>query len=560
MTADVAQIGTQLSQPASAWMQSYDPLHHWWLSAGLAALPIVILLGTIALLKIKAHIAALLALGSALLIALALFHMPAGLALLSTGYGIAYGLFPVCWIVIPILFLYQLTVRAERFDLLRNSLVNVTADSRLQLLIIAFAFGAFFEGASGFGTPVAVCGAILVGLGFKPVRAAGLALLANTAPVAFGSLGIPIVALHGVTGFDMLLLSKIIGRLLTPFCFIIPFWLIWASSGFEQMLEVWPAALLAGATFGITQLLISNLHGPWLVDIGAALITIIVLIGFLKFWSPKVIRNADGVPITARNIRTKATAGQLFYAWGPWLLLTVFIILWGSPAFARIAELVTVKVPVPGLQSHVLRTPPIVSTPVFEPAIFIFNWISAAGTGIFVAAVTAGFLMKLSPRAIAGTFFHTIGQARFTILTISAMMALGFLARYCGLDATLGLAFARTGVLYPFFGTFVGWVGTASTGSDTSSNVLFGSLQKMTAQQIHVSPLLMCSANSSGGVMAKMVSPQSIVIASTATQSYGSESSILKFVFFHSIALAALMGLAVTLAAYAYPFTRIVAH
>jgi lactate permease len=546
--------------PASAapWPQAYDPFHHWWLSTLFAALPIAVLLGCMGILKLKAHIAALIALASILLLALFGFHMPPALAASSALYGMAYGFFPICWIVIPIIFLYQLTVKSGSFDLLRASLITITEDSRLQLLLIAFALGAFFEGAAGFGTPVAVCGTILIGLGFRPIKAAGLALLANTAPVAFGSLGIPIIALHGVTGFDMLVLSKVIGRLLTPFCFLIPFWLIWAQAGFRKMLEVWPALLVAGATFGLSQLLISNLHGPWLVDIGAALITILALTTFLRFWKPRRLLDPHGNPRQPASATTRHGVVTIYRAWSPWLLLTIFLVLWGSPFFTRIADRLTLKLSVPLLDHMVLRTPPIVLHATPEPAIFTFNWLSAAGTGIFIAAIAAGLMMRLSPLTLLKQFLHTLFHVRFTIITITCMMALGYISRYCGLDATLGLAFARTGVLYPFFGTFIGWLGTASTGSDTSSNVLFGGLQKLTAQQIGISPVLMCSANSTGGVMAKMVSPQSLVIASTATESYGSEGSILKFVFLHSIALTALMGLAVTLLAYAYPFTTLI--
>jgi len=553
----LADLNQLPSVPTTTWLQSYDPLHRWWLSAILAALPVIVLLGGIVGLKLKAHIAALISLAVAIVIVLFAFHMPAGLAARALGYGAVYGLFPILWIVLSILFFYQLNVKAGRFDLLRTSLVNVTEDSRLQLLLIAFAFGAFFEGASGFGTPVAVCGSILIGMGFKPVRAAGLALLANTAPVAFGGIGIPIIALHGVTGLDPFLLSKIIGRLLTPFCMLIPFWLVCAHCGFAEMLEVWPAALVAGGTFALSQLIISNFFGPALVDIGASLLTILALVLFFRVWRPKVIRDADGKPITKPLVRDVNQASFL-KTWGPWLLLTVVVVVWGAPAFTRIAETVTLKVPVNGLHNHVLRATPIVLTPTPEPAIFTFNWLAAAGTGILVAALITGLMMGLKPRAIASTFASTLFTVRFTAITISVLMALGFITRYCGLDATMGLAFARTGFFYPFFGTFVGWLGTASTGSDTSSNVLFGSLQKMTAQQIHISPALMGSANSCGGVMAKMVSPQSIVVASTATNSYGSEGSILRFVFLHSIALTALMGILVTLTAYVYPFTLLI--
>jgi lactate permease len=543
------------------WSQSYDPLHHWWLSASVAAIPIAVLIGLMAGAKLKAHRAALLAFAVALILVVTFFHMPLKLALLAAGYGAGYGIFPVCWIIIPILFLYQLTVQAGRFDLLSRSLLNVTEDSRLQLILIAFAFGAFFEGAAGFGTPVAVCGAILLGLGFRPVQAAGFALLANTAPVAFGGLGLPIVALHGVTGFDMLVLSKVIGRLLTPFCVLVPFWLIWVQVGFANMLEIWPAALVAGATFGFTQLLISNMLGPWLVDIVAALVTIVVYIAFLRVWKPKRILDAAGnVKYAPLQAKERSSTRAIFSIWFPWILLTLFIIVWGLPWFAAHAELLTLKFQVHGLDQMVLRMPPIVQHATAEPAIYIFNWLSAAGTAIFLAALLSGLLMGIPPAAIVTILFRTLIKSRFAILTITSMMAIGFISRYCGLDATIGLAFARTGVFYPFFGTLVGWLGTASTGSDTSSNVLLGGLQKLTAQQIGISPVLMCSANSAGGVMAKMVSPQSIVIASTATQSYGREGSILKFVFIHSIALACLMGLAVTLVAYVFPFTTLVAH
>ena len=545
-----------LRQP---WLQSYDPFHAWWLATLLAALPIVVLLGAMAILKLKAHVAAAVALGAVLLIALAAFRMPLRLAAAAGLDGVAYGLFPICWIVIPIIFLYQLTVQAGRFELLRASLMTVTEDSRLQLLLIAFALGGFFEGAAGFGTPVAVCGAILIGLGFRPVQAAGLALLANTAPVAFGSLGIPVIALHGVTGFDMLAISKVLGRLLTPFCLIVPFWLVWAQVGFRKMLEVWPAALVAGGIFGTSQLLISNLHGPWLVDIGSALLTLVGLAGFFRVWRPRRLLDAQGREKPAAAASARHDLRMVWRAWSPWLLLTVVLVVWGSPAFAKVAESVTVKMGVPGLDGIVLRAPPIVMRATAEPAIYVFNWFSAAGTGIFFAAILAGLMMGLSPLTLARQFGRTLVSVRFTIATITCMMALGYVSRYCGLDATLGLAFARTGVLYPFFGTLIGWLGTASTGSDTSSNVLFGGLQKLTAQQVGVSPLLMGSANSAGGVMAKMVSPQSLVIASTATQSYGSEGTILQFVFWHSVALACLMGGVVTLLAYVPPFTGLVA-
>ena len=543
----------------TTWRQGYDPTGHWWLSTLLAALPVVALLGSLALLRVKAHIAALLGLLTALVVAVGIFHMPGRLALTAAVYGAGYGLFPICWIVFPVIFLYQLTIKAGRFDALQQSLTNITEDSRLQLVLIAFALGAFFEGAGGFGAPVAVCGAILISLGFRPLPAAGLALMANTAPVAFGSLGIPIIALHGVTGLDLLATSKMIARILTPFCILVPFWLVWAFQGFRAMIEVWPPILVAGITFAATQLIVATIHGPWLVDILASVLTMVVLVGFLKTWKPRRILNAHGEDITAQARKRHAVSARMvFQAWLPWLILSVVVFAWGTPQFARLAEKATIKFPVHGLDQVVQRVPPVVTKLTIEAAVFNFNWLTATGTGILAAAILAGLAMGLGPRTLITVFVQTVFEIRFTAITIAAMLGLGFITRYCGLDATLGLAFARTGVLYPFFGTLVGWLGTASTGSDTSSNVLFGSLQMMTARQIGVSPVLMASANSTGGVMAKMMAAQSIVVASTATQTYGKEGSIPRFVFLHSVALACLTGVVVYLIAYVYPFNLLI--
>lgn len=534
---------------AYAWPQQYDPAHHWVLSTLAAALPLAVLLIALIGLRAKAHVSALLALSSALLIAIALFRMPLGLALLSTAFGAAYGLFPTFWIVFPVILLYQLTIRAGRLEILQRCLVDVTADSRLQLLLIAFSFGAFFEGAAGFGTPVAVCGSILIGLGFGPIEAAGLALLANTAPVAFGGLGIPIIALHGVTGLDTLLLARVISGLLAPFCVLVPFWLIWAYAGFRAMVEVWPAILVTGATFSITQLVVASIQGPALVDICASVASMAALILFLRIWKPKRILNARRQDVTHLPLGARGSSrGELLRASVPWLILTLLVSMWGAPTLARGLDLIsTIHIPVPGLDMAVLRMPPAVVAPAAESAIFTFNWLSATGTAIFIAALIAALAMGLGPRVIGREFIRTVVSTRYTALTIAALMGFGFLIRFGGLDGTLGLAFARTGVLYPFFGTLIGWIGTASTGSDTSSNVLFGSLQKLTAQQLKISPYLMCAANSGGGVMGKMIAPQSVVVATTATNNYGKEGTILRFVFLHSIALACLMGVLVSI-------------
>jgi lactate permease len=550
------------SPAAGKWAQAYDPTGKWWLSTILAALPVIMLLAGMAILHLKAHIAAILGLLTALSVAVAVYHMPVRLALTTTVYGAAYGIFPICWIILPVIFLYQLTVKTGRFVALQQSLTNITDDGRLQLLLIAFALGAFFEGAAGFGTPVAVCGAILISLGFKPIQAAGLSLIANTAPVAFGALGIPIIALNGVTGIDVLVLSKMIAIILVPFCLMVPFWLIWAYAGFKAMVEIWPAILVAAATFATTQYLMATYTGPWLVAIVASASTIVVLIVFLRFWKPKRVLNAQGEDIT-RKIRQRFDhgAGATFKAWLPWLVLSLLVFVWGVPQFSLwLNKVTTVDFPVAGLHNFVQRVPPVVVKPTAEPAVFKLNWAAATGTGILIAAVISGLLMGLGLKSLAETFVQTVFSVRFTVITIAAMLALGFITRYCGLDATLGLAFARTGALYPFFGTLIGWVGTATTGSDTSSNVLFGSLQKLTAQQINASPVLMASANSAGGVMGKMIDAQSIVVASTATQNYGQEGTILRFVFFHSLALAALVGVFVFLMAYVPPFTALVAR
>jgi lactate permease len=542
------------------WMQAYDPAHHWLLSTFWAALPLVVLLAVMIGLRLKGHISALIALTVALIVAIGIFHMPANLAALSTVLGVGYGLFPIFWIVFPVIFMYQLTVRAGRFNLLQECLVGVTEDSRLQLLLIAFIFGAFFEGAAGFGTPVAVCGTILMGLGFLPLEAAGLALLANTAPVAFGALGTPVIALHGVTGLDTLILTRVVATLLTPFCILVPFWLIWAFAGFRAMCEVWPAILISGVSFGFTQLLVARLHGPWLVDISAAVVSLVVFVLFLRVWKPKRILDAQRKDIThlPRSLRQNH-ASVVVRAAVPWLILTLFVTVWGTPHFtAWIDSLSTLHLHMAGLDRVVFRVPPVVPHPAAEAAVFTFNWLSATGSGIFVAAIIAALVMGLRYRAILQVFWHTIVSTRFTMITIAALMGLAFITRFCGLDATLGLAFARTGTFYPFFGTLIGWLGTASTGSDTSANVLFGSLQKFTAQQLGISPYIMASANSGGGVMGKMIAPQSVVVASTATGIYGSEGTILRFVFLHSFILACLMGLLVSLLVYFPVLTKLI--
>jgi lactate permease len=542
------------------WHQSYDPLANVALSTLLAALPIVILLGGLAFFRLRAHVAALLGLAAALLTAVLAFAMPAGMALRTAGLGAAYGLFPIGWIILNVIFLYDLTVEKGHFKIMQDSLTGVTRDRRLQLLLIAFSFGAFFEGAAGFGTPVAVTAAILIGLGFRPLAASGLSLIANTAPVAFGALGTPIVALAGVTGLDVRRLSAMVGRQLPFFSVLIPFWLVWAFCGFRKTKEVWPALVVAGVSFAIPQFLISNFHGPWLAGVGAAVISMATLVLFLTKWRPKTLCGVAGEEETGPpHPRPSLPAGQLVRAWMPWLVLSAFVFVWGIPQVKDFLDgLSAVRFPVPGLDKLVFRAPPVVARETAEAAVFSFNWLTFTGTGIFAAAVVSGFLMSFSPGQLLRAYGRTLKRVRFSLLTVAAMLSLGYVTRYSGLDATLGLAFARTGVLYPFFGTMLGWLGVALTGSDTSSNVLFGSLQKISAGQLGLNPVLMAAANSSGGVMGKMIDAQSIVVASTATRWYGHEGDILRYVFFHSLALAVLMSLFVLLQAYVFPFTKLV--
>jgi len=565
------------------WQQVYDPLGSIILSALVAALPVAFMLVALAFLRMRAHFAAIGALVVALVVAVAVFGMPAGMAARAAALGVASGLFPIGWIVLNIIFLYRLTVANGSFAVLQRSIAGVTPDRRLQLLLIAFAFGAFFEGAAGFGTPVAVTAAILIGLGFSPLAASGLSLIANTAPVAFGALGTPVIALAGVTGLDLMDLSAMIGRQLPFFSLLVPFWLIWAFAGFRGMKEVWPAILITGVSFAIPQFLVSNFHGPFLVDVVAALVSMAALAVFLKGWRPERIWTStkiradeneayrpeealrgqpapvSGLPDASGTAAAATFRGTVTMAWMPWLILTVFVFLWGLQSVKGVLNgLWQANIPVEGLHRLVMKGPPVVPAAAPEAAIFAFGLLSMTGTGILFAAIVSGATMGFGPGRLVAEYGRTLYAVRLSLLTIAAMLGLGYLTRYSGLDATMGLAFANTGVLYPLFGTMLGWLGVALTGSDTASNVLFGGLQRTTAEQLGLSPILMAAANSSGGVMGKMIDAQSIVVASTATNWFGHEGEILRYVFFHSVALALLVGLLVTGQAYLWPLTSMV--
>ena len=550
------------------WSQVYNPLGSAVLSTLTASIPAGLLLLLIASGRLKIHLAALVALAAAILIAIVAFTMPAGMALRAAALGALTGFFPICWIILNVIFLYRLTVEKGLFDILKQSIAGVTPDRRLQLLLIAFCFGAFFEGAAGFGTPVAVTGAILMGLGFSPLAAAGLSLIANTAPVAYGALGTPIAGLATATGLDPYLLGAMVGRQLPFFSVIVPFWLIWAFAGWRGMVQVWPANLVCGLSFAIPQFLISNYINPWIVDIGAAIVSILCLAAFLKIWRPKELwtspklRQRDNSASTMpppKSLAAPAQRGAVIAAWAPWGILCVVVGIWGTDTFKQFANSIFAPAfPVEGLHNLVQKVPPVVAAPLAEPAVFTFAFLSYTGTGILIAAIAAAFYMRVSVARLAGAYIETLKVVRFSLVTIAAMLALGTLTRYSGIDAALGLAFAATGVLYPFFGTLLGWLGVALTGSDTASNVLFGGLQRVTSEQLGISPILMGAANSSGGVMGKMIDAQSIVVASTATGWFGHEASILRFVFLHSIVLASLVGLLVMLQAYVWPFTALV--
>ncbi len=537
----------------ATWTQSYFPLGNLYLSALVAALPVVVLLGALAFFHVKAHWAALLGLASALLVAVALYHMPAHLAVAAAVNGAAYGLFPIGWIVLGAIFVYDITVHTGQFEVAKAVIAGLASDRRIQLLLIGFAFGGFIEGACGFGTPIAICAAMLIGLGFRPLPAAALALLGNTAPVAFGALGTPLIALARVTGLPLDKLSAMVGRQLPFFSVIVPFWMVVALSGWRGMVGVWPACLVAGLAFAIPQFLVSNYHGPWLVDVVAALVSIGCTALLLQVWQPRTTwRFSDDPPGVQRADRPRG--GAAFRAFTPWLVLSVFVFVWGLPQVkAALDHLSVLKLPVPYLDKAVLRAPPVVIKAKAEEAVFTLNYLSATGTGLILSGLVSGLLLGVKPLELLKIFGRTLRRVRFSLLTIAAMLAIGFTTRFAGSDATMGLAFASTGKLFPFFSALLGWLGVALTGSDTSSNVLFGNLQQITAQQVGMSPILAAATNSSGGVMGKMIDAQSIVVAGLATGQVGGEGKILRFVFKNSLALAILVGLLVMLQAYVFP-------
>jgi lactate permease len=556
------------------WTQVYDPTGHWWLSTLIAALPILVLLGLLAGLRVRPHLCAIAGASTAVIVAILAFKMPALLAVSSFIYGSAFGLLKIVWIVIAAVFLYDISVETGQFEIMKQSVAAITPDRRLQVLLVAFCFGAFIEGSAGFGAPVAIAGAFMIGLGFHPFQAAALNLIANTAPVAWGAIGTPVHTLAAVTALSESDLSAMIGRVLPITAVIVPFWLVRTMVSWRETFNVFPAILVVGLSFAATQWFWANHMDSDLVDITAGVFSLVATLLFLRVWQPKQIwRFPDEQTVTATEARDSVkhyTTGQIAKAWMPFAILSLFVLVWGlpkiktamnqatTPSFKVVMADGKVRPGPPGwdwpyLHGKVFRTNPVVPKPVAEAARFDFNWLTATGTVCFFAAIFSGFLLGLSP----GEIFHILGRTlvrlRFAIVAMTCMLGLGYVTRYSGMDAVLGLAFTRTGWLFPFFGTYIGWLGVALTGSDTSSNALFGGLQKITAQQLNLSPILMCATNSAGGVMGKMVDAQSICIATAATNQVGNEGSIFRFVFWHSVALAAIVGIIVMLYAYVFP-------
>ncbi len=555
------------------WIQVYDPLGSPWLSTAAAALPIVLLLVALAVLEWRAHVAAFSGLVSALAIATIIYGMPVSAAAATALYGAAYGFLPIGWIVLNAVFLYELTVATGQFQVLRRSVGQVSKDRRVQALLVAFSFGAFIEGACGFGAPIAICSALLIGLGFTPLYAAGLSLIANTAPVAFGSIGIPILTLATVTDIPARTIGIMAGRQLPFVSLIIPIWLVATLSGWRGLRGVWPAVLVCGGSFAIVQFLWSNFIGVELVDIAGGVASIGALALLCRVWQPREIWKfeADAAPVASAASEPEFDRRAVRRAWVPWIFLSIAVIVWGmTPVKAALnsSPILAPRWNVPQLHRLVFRDYPVVphkvdpakiTDPAYqnahaEPAVYTLNWVSATGTGVLLATLATALFFRVSLAQLLAVAATTLRRMRVPLATIMLMLSLGFVTRYGGTDATLGLAFTKTGALYPFFATFLGWLGVALTGSDTSSNVLFGSLQKITAQQLGFNPVLIVTANSTGGVMGKMIDAQSIVVSTASTGQVGQEGRILRFVFWHSVALATIMAIIVVLQAYVFPW------
>ena len=544
------------------WQQLYTPLGSLGLSALAAVIPIVFFFLALAVFRLKGHVAGSITLALSILVAIFAFQMPVDMALAAAGYGFLYGLWPIAWIIVAAVFLYKLTVKSGQFEVIRSSVLSITDDQRLQVLLIGFCFGAFLEGAAGFGAPVAITAALLVGLGFNPLYAAGLCLIANTAPVAFGALGIPIIVAGQVTGIDAFHIGAMTGRQLPLLSLFVPFWLVFMMDGLRGVKETWPAALVAGASFAVTQYFTSNFIGPELPDITSALASLIALTLFLKVWQPKrSFAEAKG-SVGAAAVQSSGSQptpysfGEIFKAWSPFLILTVLVTIWTlkpfKAAFAPGGAMYNFvfNFAIPHLDQLVIKTAPIVTAPTAMPAVFKLDPISATGTAIFLSALISMWVLKINVKTGLTTFKETFWELRWPILSIGMVLAFAFVTNYSGMSSTMALVLAGTGAAFPFFSPFLGWLGVFLTGSDTSSNALFSSLQATTAHQIGVNDTLLVAANTSGGVTGKMISPQSIAVACAATGLVGKESDLFRFTVKHSLFFATIVGLITLIQAY----------
>ena len=540
------------------WMQIYDPLGNLWLSSLVAALPIIFFFVALAILRLKGHIAGTGTVIIALAVAIFFYKMPVQMALASAGYGFLYGLWPIAWIIIAAVFLYKITVKTGQFDIIRASVVSITDDQRLQMLLVGFSFGAFLEGAAGFGAPVAITAALLVGLGFNPLYAAGLCLIANTAPVAFGAMGIPIIVSGQVTGIDPFKIGQMAGRQLPLLSVIVPFWLVAMMDGWRGIKETWPAIIVAGGSFAITQFFTANYIGPELPDITSALVSLISLTIFLKNWKPKNIFRFDTQHHAELGEDKHYRFGEIAKAWSPFVILTIMVTIWSlkpfKALFAKDGPLYALvfQFPVPMLDKLVIKMEPIVTKATPYAAVYKLDLLSATGTAIFLAAIISMFVLGMKSGEAAKTLKETVIELKRPIYSIGMVLAFAFIANYSGLSATLALLLAGTGALFPFFAPFLGWLGVFLTGSDTSSNALFCSLQATTAHQVGVSDTLLVAANTTGGVTGKMISPQSIAVACAAVGLVGKESDLFRFTVKHSLAFATMVGIITTLQAYVF--------
>jgi L-lactate transport len=548
---------------SQVWSQSYTLFGSGLaFSAVIASLPILTLLFLLGVLRKPAWIASLFALFVALVVALFAYRLPPALTFSAAGYGAAFGLFPICWIVFWAIALYQVTVETGKFEIIKSSMGTLTSDARLQALLVAFAFGAFVEGAAGFGTPVAVAAAMLVGLGFSPFYASALCLVANTAPVAFGSIGIPVITLAGITGLPLDRLSAAVGRLCAPLSLFVPCYLVCIMVGWRGMLEVWPAVVVVGGVFASVQFSMSNFVGPQLTDIAASLSAMVAVLILLRFWRPAKVWDREMEPVvppgkerkfaaTASVSNERHSGGKMFGAWVPYGLLVILVLLWGFKPFQALLNTVTISVGWPLLHNHVLMMPPVVSKPTLYKALYQLNFLSAAGTACMFSTLLAALVLRMSPPAFGRLLVSVSRQLFLPVLTVASVLAMAFIMNYCGATATLGLAFAASGRMFPFFSPLLGWLGVFLTGSDTSANALFGNLQVVTAGRLGFEPTLMAAANSAGGVVGKMISVQNIAVAAAATaMSVADQARLFRFTLRHSIIMATAIGIEVMLYAY----------